>query len=140
MLENHTFDKKSEKLLVLRLAVLLNTRGTDVFNSELDKQTKHSSRGVSLSCPGQWLTGSENSGCQEITTDGHPKREIPCVENCTAYSFARISGMEIASGPSGETVNYREKINLTFRGWQGTTISMWMCVNRASGKRGGKCA
>ncbi|GBM51369.1 hypothetical protein AVEN_110819-1 [Araneus ventricosus] len=55
MLENHTFDKKSEKPLVLyyRLAVLLNTRGTDVFNLGLDKQTKHSSRGVSLSCPGK---------------------------------------------------------------------------------------
>ncbi|GBM78435.1 hypothetical protein AVEN_96772-1 [Araneus ventricosus] len=53
MLENHTFDKKSEKPLVLhyRLAVLLNTRGTDGFNLELHKQTKHSSRGVSLSCP-----------------------------------------------------------------------------------------
>ncbi|GBM47742.1 hypothetical protein AVEN_237975-1 [Araneus ventricosus] len=55
MLENHTFDKKSEKPLVLhyRLAVLLNSRGTDVFNLELDKQTKHSSRGVSLS----WALG-----------------------------------------------------------------------------------
>ncbi|GBM93577.1 hypothetical protein AVEN_63315-1 [Araneus ventricosus] len=36
-----------------RLAVLLNTRGTYVFNLELDKQKKHSSRGVSLSCPGK---------------------------------------------------------------------------------------
>ncbi|GBM23114.1 hypothetical protein AVEN_150530-1 [Araneus ventricosus] len=55
MLENHTFDKKSEKppVLYYRLAVLLNTRGTDVFNLGLDKQTKHSSRGVSLSCPGK---------------------------------------------------------------------------------------
>ncbi|GBM62156.1 Retrovirus-related Pol polyprotein from transposon opus [Araneus ventricosus] len=55
MLENHTFDTKSEKPLVLyyRLAVLLNTRGTDVFNLGLDKQTKHSSRCVSLSCPGK---------------------------------------------------------------------------------------
>ncbi|GBM09678.1 hypothetical protein AVEN_274547-1, partial [Araneus ventricosus] len=31
--------------------VLLNTRGTDVFNLELDKQKKHCSRGDSLSCP-----------------------------------------------------------------------------------------
>ncbi|GBM18238.1 hypothetical protein AVEN_39006-1 [Araneus ventricosus] len=55
MLENHTFDKKREKPLVLHygLAVLLSTRGTDVFNLGLDKQTKHSSRGVSLSCPGK---------------------------------------------------------------------------------------
>ncbi|GBN30563.1 hypothetical protein AVEN_205974-1 [Araneus ventricosus] len=36
-----------------RLAVLLNTKGTDVFNLELDKQKRHSSRGVSLSCPGK---------------------------------------------------------------------------------------
>ncbi|GBM99770.1 hypothetical protein AVEN_268036-1 [Araneus ventricosus] len=36
-----------------RLAVLLNTRGTDVFNLELDEQKKRSSRGVSLSCPGK---------------------------------------------------------------------------------------
>ncbi|GBM30164.1 hypothetical protein AVEN_134208-1 [Araneus ventricosus] len=35
------------------LAVLLNTRGTDVFNLELDKQKKHSFRGVPLSCPGK---------------------------------------------------------------------------------------
>ncbi|GBL74636.1 hypothetical protein AVEN_235532-1 [Araneus ventricosus] len=55
MLENHSFDKKSEKPLVLyyRLAVLLNTRGTDMFNLGLGKQTKHSSTGVSLSCPGK---------------------------------------------------------------------------------------
>ncbi|GBN48065.1 hypothetical protein AVEN_150132-1 [Araneus ventricosus] len=55
MLENQTFDKKSEKPLVLyyRFAVLPNTRGTDVFNLGLDKQTKHFSRGVSLSCPGK---------------------------------------------------------------------------------------
>ncbi|GBM03883.1 hypothetical protein AVEN_48710-1 [Araneus ventricosus] len=37
----------------LRLAVLLNTRRTDAFNLELDNQKKHSSRGVSLSCPGK---------------------------------------------------------------------------------------
>ncbi|GBM12623.1 hypothetical protein AVEN_146798-1 [Araneus ventricosus] len=36
-----------------RLAVLLNTKGADVFNFELDKQKKHSSRGVSLSYPGK---------------------------------------------------------------------------------------
>ncbi|GBM83148.1 hypothetical protein AVEN_99246-1, partial [Araneus ventricosus] len=53
MLENHTFDKKMRYMLHHRLAVLLNTRGTDVFNLELDKQKKHSSRGVSLSCPGK---------------------------------------------------------------------------------------
>ncbi|GBM04952.1 hypothetical protein AVEN_255793-1 [Araneus ventricosus] len=36
-----------------RLAILLDTRGTDVLNLELDKmKIKHSSRGVSLSCPG----------------------------------------------------------------------------------------
>ncbi|GBN28532.1 hypothetical protein AVEN_62111-1 [Araneus ventricosus] len=54
MLENHTFDKKSEKPPGdHRLAVLLNTRGTDVFNFELDKQKKHSCQGVSLNCPGK---------------------------------------------------------------------------------------
>ncbi|GBO21967.1 hypothetical protein AVEN_237234-1 [Araneus ventricosus] len=37
-----------------RLAILLNTRGTDVLNLELDKpKIKHSSRGVFLSCPGK---------------------------------------------------------------------------------------
>ncbi|GBM32965.1 hypothetical protein AVEN_268879-1 [Araneus ventricosus] len=40
-------------MLHLRLAVLLNTRRTDVFSLELDKQKKHSSRGVSFSCPGK---------------------------------------------------------------------------------------
>ncbi|GBM75503.1 hypothetical protein AVEN_42995-1 [Araneus ventricosus] len=36
------------------LAILLDTRGTDVLNLELDKpEIKHSSRGVSLSCPGK---------------------------------------------------------------------------------------
>ncbi|GBM95743.1 hypothetical protein AVEN_202068-1 [Araneus ventricosus] len=54
MLENHTFDKKSEKPPGdHRLAVLLNTRGPDVFNFELDKQKKHSCLGVSLNCPGK---------------------------------------------------------------------------------------
>ncbi|GBM84056.1 hypothetical protein AVEN_143482-1 [Araneus ventricosus] len=38
----------------LRLAILLNTRRADVLNLELDKsKIKHSSRGVSLSCPGK---------------------------------------------------------------------------------------
>ncbi|GBN56403.1 hypothetical protein AVEN_182659-1 [Araneus ventricosus] len=37
-----------------RLAILLHTRGTDVLNLELDKpKIKHTSRGVSLSCPGK---------------------------------------------------------------------------------------
>ncbi|GBM16806.1 hypothetical protein AVEN_9392-1 [Araneus ventricosus] len=54
MLENHTFDKKSGKPPGdHRLAALLNTRGTDVFNFELDKQKKHSCQGVSLNCPGK---------------------------------------------------------------------------------------
>ncbi|GBN94560.1 hypothetical protein AVEN_144943-1 [Araneus ventricosus] len=52
MVGNHTFDKKSEKPPEdHRLAVLLNTRGTDVFKFELDKQKKHSCQGVSLNCP-----------------------------------------------------------------------------------------
>ncbi|GBM85637.1 hypothetical protein AVEN_33354-1 [Araneus ventricosus] len=37
-----------------RLAILLDTRGTDALNLELEKpKIKHSSRGVSLSCPGK---------------------------------------------------------------------------------------
>ncbi|GBN42724.1 hypothetical protein AVEN_101353-1 [Araneus ventricosus] len=37
-----------------RLAILLDTRGTDVLNLELDKpKIKQSSRGLSLSCPGK---------------------------------------------------------------------------------------
>ncbi|GBN39901.1 hypothetical protein AVEN_27396-1 [Araneus ventricosus] len=37
-----------------RLSILLDTRGTAVLNLELDKlKIKHSSRGVSLSCPGR---------------------------------------------------------------------------------------
>ncbi|GBM64555.1 hypothetical protein AVEN_232734-1 [Araneus ventricosus] len=37
-----------------RLAILLDTRGTDVLNLELDKpKIKHSPRGVTLSCPGK---------------------------------------------------------------------------------------
>ncbi|GBM84999.1 hypothetical protein AVEN_4023-1 [Araneus ventricosus] len=41
-----------------RLAILLDTRGTDVLNLELDKpKIKHSSRGVSLSCPGKDSAG-----------------------------------------------------------------------------------
>ncbi|GBN78136.1 hypothetical protein AVEN_113822-1 [Araneus ventricosus] len=37
-----------------RLAILLDTRGTDGLNLELDKpKIKHSSRGASLSCPGK---------------------------------------------------------------------------------------
>ncbi|GBM23655.1 hypothetical protein AVEN_117402-1 [Araneus ventricosus] len=51
MLENHTFDKKPPG--DHRLAVLLNTRGTDVFSFELDKQKRHFSGGVSLNCPGK---------------------------------------------------------------------------------------
>ncbi|GBN00471.1 hypothetical protein AVEN_21279-1 [Araneus ventricosus] len=36
------------------LAILLDTRGTDVLNLELDKlKIKHSSRGISSSCPGK---------------------------------------------------------------------------------------
>ncbi|GBM22797.1 Poly(A) RNA polymerase, mitochondrial [Araneus ventricosus] len=50
-------------MLHLRLAVLLNTRGTDVFNLELDKQKKHSSRGVSLSCPGKDYPDSTSLRC-----------------------------------------------------------------------------
>ncbi|GBN09038.1 hypothetical protein AVEN_249078-1 [Araneus ventricosus] len=37
-----------------RLAILLDTRGTDVLSLKLDKpEIKHSSRSVSLSCPGK---------------------------------------------------------------------------------------
>ncbi|GBN35765.1 hypothetical protein AVEN_6906-1 [Araneus ventricosus] len=37
-----------------RLAILLDTRGKDVLNLELDKpKITHSFRGVSLSCPGK---------------------------------------------------------------------------------------
>ncbi|GBM16232.1 hypothetical protein AVEN_195348-1 [Araneus ventricosus] len=37
-----------------RLANLLDTRGTNMLNLELDKpKIRHSSRGVSLSCPGK---------------------------------------------------------------------------------------
>ncbi|GBM33155.1 hypothetical protein AVEN_83668-1 [Araneus ventricosus] len=54
----HFLQGKRETLLTYvvhhRLAILLHTRGTDVLNLELDKpKIKHSSRGVSLSCPGK---------------------------------------------------------------------------------------
>ncbi|GBM83456.1 hypothetical protein AVEN_86708-1 [Araneus ventricosus] len=54
----HFFQEKRETLLTYvvhhRLAILLHTRGTDVLNLEIDKpKIKHSSRGVSLSCPGK---------------------------------------------------------------------------------------
>ncbi|GBM71530.1 hypothetical protein AVEN_41660-1 [Araneus ventricosus] len=45
-----------------RLAILLDTRGTDVLNLELDKpKIKHSSRGASLSCPNTicWPLGEQ---------------------------------------------------------------------------------
>ncbi|GBN19031.1 hypothetical protein AVEN_104266-1 [Araneus ventricosus] len=54
----HFIQEKQEILLTYvvnhRLAILLDTRGTDVRNLELDKpKIKHSSRGVTLSCPGK---------------------------------------------------------------------------------------
>ncbi|GBL84676.1 hypothetical protein AVEN_191128-1 [Araneus ventricosus] len=58
-LENHTFYKKKRETPLIYvvhhcLAILLDTRETDVLNLELDKQKiKHSSRGVSLSCHGK---------------------------------------------------------------------------------------
>ncbi|GBO34576.1 hypothetical protein AVEN_142199-1 [Araneus ventricosus] len=45
-----------------RLAILLDTRGTDVLNLELDKpKIKHLSRGVSLRCSGKdcWPLGEQ---------------------------------------------------------------------------------
>ncbi|GBM28225.1 hypothetical protein AVEN_181299-1 [Araneus ventricosus] len=52
----HFLQEKRETLFTYvvhhRLAILLDTRGTDVLNLELDKpKITHSFRGVSLSCP-----------------------------------------------------------------------------------------
>ncbi|GBN46496.1 hypothetical protein AVEN_11413-1 [Araneus ventricosus] len=54
----HFLQEKRENPLAYvihhRLAILLDRRGTDVLNLELDKpKIKHSSRDVSLSCPGK---------------------------------------------------------------------------------------
>ncbi|GBN86063.1 hypothetical protein AVEN_127605-1 [Araneus ventricosus] len=54
----HFLQEKRETLLTYvvhhRLAILLDTRGTNLLNLEVDKpKIKHSSRGVSLSCPGK---------------------------------------------------------------------------------------
>ncbi|GBL85883.1 hypothetical protein AVEN_63202-1 [Araneus ventricosus] len=54
----HFLQEKRETRLTyvvhLHLAILLDTRGADVLNLEVDKpKIKHSSRGVSLSCSGK---------------------------------------------------------------------------------------
>ncbi|GBN49811.1 hypothetical protein AVEN_46071-1 [Araneus ventricosus] len=72
----HFLQEKRDTLFVHhRLATLLDTRGTDVLNSELDKpKITHSFRSVSLSCPGKdYLLAIRG-------TDADPHRR-PC-SNC----------------------------------------------------------
>ncbi|GBM95566.1 hypothetical protein AVEN_182449-1 [Araneus ventricosus] len=91
-----------------RLAALLNTRGTDVFNLELYKQKKHSSRGVSLSCPGKdHLLAIRGTDMDPIRTQvSYPENNNPGtmdVLNIITCNLSSNDGHPLWGAPSPST-------------------------------------